>query len=89
MLANSLFRGKVLRMIATLNPQGDLVLPPELKLAAQAHPSRRYDVMVATSGAIMLLPERKPIRTLVESFKALRGLQIEQRLDPIPEPPSL
>ncbi len=37
----------------------------------------------------MLRPERKPSRTLAESFAALRGLDIVHRRDPIPEPPEL
>jgi hypothetical protein len=76
-------------MTATLNLQGDLVLPPEIKRAAQAMPAQRYDVMISSSGVIMLLPERKPSRSLVESFRALRGLEIVPRRDPIPEPPEL
>jgi hypothetical protein len=76
-------------MTATLNPQGHIILPPEINRAAQAHPSRRFDVIVSTSGVIMLCPERKPRRTLVESFAALRGLEIAHRRDPIPEPPVL
>lgn len=76
-------------MTAILDPQGHLILPPEINRAAQAHPSRRFDVMVSTTGVIMLRPERKPRRTLVESFAALRGLEIERRRDPIPDPPVL
>lgn len=76
-------------MTATLNHQGHIILPPEIQRAAQAHPARRFDAAVSTSGVIMLRPERKPSRTLVESFAALRGLEIDHRRDPIPEPPEL
>jgi hypothetical protein len=76
-------------MTAILNERGHLELPPEINRDAQAHPSRRFDVMVSTTGVIMLRPERRPRRSLVESFAALRGLEIEHRRDPIPEPPVL
>ena len=76
-------------MTATLNAEGHLILPPEINRAAQAHPARRYDVMVSTSGVIMSRPERKPVRTLVESFAAMRGLEIVHRRDPGPDPPVL
>ena len=76
-------------MTAILNSQGHLILPLEIQRAAQAHPARRFDVMVSTTGVIMLRPERKPRRTLVESFAALRGLEIGHRRDLIPAPPAL
>jgi hypothetical protein len=76
-------------MTAILNDQGHLVLPPEINREVQAHSTLRFDVMVSTTGVIMLRPERRPRRTLVESFAALRGLEIEHRRDPIPEPPAL
>ncbi len=76
-------------MTAILNHEGHLILPPELKPTAGQSPGRRYDVMVSTSGVILLRPERKPRRGLVESFATLRGLVIEHRRDPIPAPPSL
>lgn len=76
-------------MTATLSPSGELVLPPEVYQAVQALPSRQFDVVVSTSGVIMLCPERKPKRTLVKSFAALRGLNLEHRKDPIPELPAL
>lgn len=76
-------------MTATLDPQGHIILPPEIALAAQAGSVRRFDAALSTSGVIMLRPERKPSRTLVESFAALRGLDIVHRRDPIPEPPAL
>ena len=76
-------------MTAVLNHEGHLILPPELNDAARRQPVQRYDVMVSTSGVIMLRPERRPRRSLVESFAALRGLEVEHRRDPIPEPPTL
>jgi hypothetical protein len=76
-------------MTATLNSDGHIILPPEIHRAVQAHPARQFDAVVSTSGVIMLRPERKPSRTLVESFAALRGLEMERRRDPIPEPPEL
>ena len=76
-------------MTAILDSQGHLILPPEIQRAAREHDARRYDVAVSTSGVIMLRPERRPRRSLVESFAALRGLEIEHRRDPIPESPAL
>ncbi len=76
-------------MTATLDPQGHIILPPEIALAAQARSVRFFDAAVSTSGVIMLRPERKPSRSLVESFAALRGLEIEHRRDAIPQPPEL
>jgi hypothetical protein len=74
---------------ATLDPQGHIILPPEIALDARARSVQRFDATLSTSGVIMLRPERKPSRTLVESFAALRGLDIVHRRDPIPEPPEL
>ena len=76
-------------MIATFDPQGHIILPPEIALAAQVGSVQRFDAALSTSGVIMLRPERKPNRTLVGSFAALRGLEIVHRRDPIPEPPEL
>lgn len=73
-------------MTAILTDQRHIILPPEMDQAVQALPSRRFDVTVSTAGVITLRPERKPRRSLVESFAALRGLEIERRRDPIPEP---
>ncbi len=77
------------RVTAILDNQGRLVLPPEINAEVQALPARRFDVRVSKSGVIMLRPERKPARSLVESFAALRGLEIAPRRDPIPQPPAL
>lgn len=76
-------------MTATLDPQGHIILPPEIALAAQAGAVRSFEATLSTSGVIMLRPDRKPTRTLVESFAALRGLEIVRRRDPIPEQPEL
>ena len=76
-------------MIATLDSLGHLILPPEIVRAAEAHSTRSFDASVSTAGVILLRPARKPKRTLVESFAALRGLEFERRRDPIPEPPEL
>ncbi len=76
-------------MIATLDPHGHIILPPEIAEMAQAGSGRRFDVALSTSGVILLRPERRPNRTLVESFAALRGLEIAHREDPIPQPPVL
>jgi|APTNR8051073442_1049403.scaffolds.fasta_scaffold02957_7 hypothetical protein len=76
-------------MTATLDFHGHIVLPPELSRVAQAHPSRSFDVMVSTSGVIMLRPHREAQEKLVKSFGRLRGLEIQHRRDPIPEPPEL
>jgi hypothetical protein len=68
-------------MTAVLNPEGHLILPPEITAAARQQEQREYDVMISTSGVIMLRPERKPARSLVDSFAALRGLTIDRGRD--------
>lgn len=68
------------RITAVLNPDGHLILPPEINAAAQKRAEREFDVMISTSGVIILQPKRKPERSRVDSFAALRGLTIEPAL---------
>ena len=73
-------------MTATLDSHGHLVLPLEAHRIAESCPSKKFDVLISTSGIIMLRPERKPRRSLVESFQALRGIELSPRRDPMPDP---
>lgn len=73
-------------MTAILTDQRHIILPPEMDQAVQALPSRRFDVTVSESGVIMLRPERKHHKTLVEHLRGLQGVEIERRRDPIPPP---
>lgn len=76
-------------MTATLNQNGQIVLPPEANEAARLQPGERFEVTVSVAGDILLRRERKRQRTLREHFAALRGLEFEHRRDAIPRPPAL
>lgn len=76
-------------MTATINPQGQIVLPSEAADAVRAQEVAEFSVMISTSGVITLRPKRKHQRTLLEHFQAMQGLEIVRRRDPIPEPPEL
>ena len=76
-------------MTALLNPQGHIVLPPEVNAVAPLQPGERFEIMIATSGNIMLRRERPHQRSLREHFAALSGLEIKRRRDPVPSRVSL
>ena len=74
-------------MTAVLNSTGQIVLPPEA--AAQFQPGEHFELMISTSGNLMLRRERPHQRSLMQHFQALNGLEIKRRRDVIPPPPEL
>lgn len=76
-------------MTAILNPSGEIVLPPEAAAAAHCMPGEHLDVMISTSGNILLRRERRHEQTLMQHFRELSGLEIKRRRDPVPPPPAL
>lgn len=76
-------------MTATLHPSGQIILTPEANEAPPLQSAEGYEVMVSTSGSIVLRPKRKHQRTLAEHFASMKGLSLDRRKDLIPEPPKL
>jgi hypothetical protein len=76
-------------VIATLNADGLLSLPQEIREAARRMNRERFDVLVSTSGVLLLRPQHERKRSLAGHFRALQGLAFEHLRDPIPDPASL
>lgn len=70
-------------MTAVLNSTGQIVLPPEAAAVAQFQPGEHFDLMISSSGNLLLRRER----SLMQHFQALNGLEIKRRRDVVPPPP--
>ncbi len=76
-------------MTATLNTRGEITLPPEVTDAVHLEPGTRFEITVSAGGDILLRRERPRQRTLLEHFRALQGLELVRRRDPVPPLPEL
>ena len=76
-------------MTAVLNSTGQIVLPPEAAAVAQFQPGEHFELMISTSGNLLLRRERPHQRSLMQHFQALNGLEIKRRRDVVPPPPQL
>jgi bifunctional DNA-binding transcriptional regulator/antitoxin component of YhaV-PrlF toxin-antitoxin module len=76
-------------MTATINANGEIVIPREAGEAAGAREGEEYHVLISTSGRLMLRPRRKRAMTLAAHLRGLSGLTLERRLEGVPDIPKL
>ena len=72
-------------MTAILNPSGQIELPTGACEAAGLRAGEEFELMISTSGNLMLRRERPHQKMLMEHLQTLRGLEIKRRRDPIPK----